>query len=357
MSRLAPLPLPQGITATYLNSHDLTYHLLQSGTPRKSPLVLLLHGFPELAYSWRKVMPSIASQGYYVVAYDQRGYGRTSGWDNREYSSVDLKSFTFTNLVRDAVVLVNALGTIIMSHPFKGSPSLPFDILSPTYKPPPKYNLVKHLAALSPPRKHYRDYYSTPSAAREMDYPPESLSDFLRGYFHLKSADWDGNHPAPLKEWNAEQLSLLPHYYVMPLHSTMRDVVTSSLSSQAISSLSTSWLPQSDLAIYVEDFARNGFQGGLNWYRVSTDAENMKDMELFAGRKIEVPCLFVSGSKDWGMYQEPGVVEKMGEVCTKFMGVQVVEGAGHWIQQEKPERVVYIVEKFLQDVKADAISY
>jgi pimeloyl-ACP methyl ester carboxylesterase len=106
---LRPLPLPPGITESYLPSHDLNYHLLSAGDPRK-PLILCLHGFPELAYSYRKILPAIADEGYHVVAYDQRGYGRTTGWDAREYSSVDLNNFRFTVLVRDAVILVNKLG-------------------------------------------------------------------------------------------------------------------------------------------------------------------------------------------------------------------------------------------------------
>ena len=115
------LPLPEGINESYLQSHDLNYHVLSAGQPMK-PLVLCLHGFPELAYSWRKIMPAIASEGYHVVAYDQRGYGRTTGWDTGDFSSVDLNTFRFTLLVRDAVVLANALGykevACVLGHDF-----------------------------------------------------------------------------------------------------------------------------------------------------------------------------------------------------------------------------------------------
>jgi pimeloyl-ACP methyl ester carboxylesterase len=122
MSAPAPsLPLPAGITEFYLPSHDLTYHVLKAGNPKK-PLILCLHGFPELAFSWRKIMPTIADEGYFVVAYDQRGYGQTTGWDTRDFSSVDLNTFTFTRLVRDTVILVNALGyrkvACVIGHDF-----------------------------------------------------------------------------------------------------------------------------------------------------------------------------------------------------------------------------------------------
>ncbi|KAE8454567.1 hypothetical protein EG329_000190 [Mollisiaceae sp. DMI_Dod_QoI] len=384
-----PLPLPPGITESYLPSHDLTYHILSAGQ-RNRPLVLCLHGFPELAFSWRKILPGIANEGYYVVAYDQRGYGRTTGWDTREFSSVDLNTFTFTRLVRDVVILVNALGykevacvighdfgsvgasmcavmrpdlfksVVMMSHPFKGTPSLPFNIVADPKPQHEKEDIQKALAELPQPRKHYKWYYSTSPAAREMDFPKEDLQSFLRGYFHLKSADWKGNDPKPLKAWEATELAKLPYYYVMPLEASMRESVKLSMADEdtaSVSKLSARWLDDDDLAVYVQDFGRNGFQGGLNWYRVSTDPDNMKDVELFAGRKIEIPSLFIAGKKDWGTYQEPGAVEKLSEVCTQFKGAKLLDGAGHWVQQEQSEKVVELVSNFLSQVKVDSISH
>lgn len=248
------------------------------------------------------------------------------------------------------------------SHPFKGAPVLPFNTISQAQpkSEEQKEDIHKALAELPEPRKHYKWYYSTEPAADEMDNPKDSLHQFLRGYFHLKSADWKGNDPRSLKAWEASELAKLPYYYVMPLHSTMREAVTLSMKgedSATVERLSNRWLNDTDLNVYAQEYGRNGFQGGLNWYRVSTNPENMKDVELFAGRKIDVPSMFISGEKDWGMYQEPGVVEKMSEVCTKFKGVKIVEGAGHWVQQEQPEKVVKLVLKFLGDVKVESISY
>lgn len=120
-STLPPLPLPEGIIETYVKTNDLTYHVLSAGTPGQ-PLILCLHGFPELAWSWREVMPLLAMGGYHVIAYDQRGYGRTTGWDDRPWGEVDLHSFTFPRLVMDAVRLVNALGykgvALVLGHDF-----------------------------------------------------------------------------------------------------------------------------------------------------------------------------------------------------------------------------------------------
>lgn len=108
---LPPLNLTKypSISESYIKSVDLTYHILSAGNP-SNPLILCLHGFPELAYSYRKVLGPIAAAGYYVVAYDQRGYGRTTGWDTRKYSDVDLNTFRATQFVKDAVVLVQTLG-------------------------------------------------------------------------------------------------------------------------------------------------------------------------------------------------------------------------------------------------------
>lgn len=125
-THLPPLDLPQGITSNYVETSELTYHTLEAGydASRSKPLILCLHGFPELAYSWRKIMPLLAARGFYVVAYDQRGYGRTTGWDARPYDEVDLSTFSFTSLVTDAVRLVSALGytevKCLLGHDFGG---------------------------------------------------------------------------------------------------------------------------------------------------------------------------------------------------------------------------------------------
>src|SRR5579872_6796570 len=109
-SPLSSALLPSGVRARFVdNNNGVQMHILEAGYEVQGrPLVLLLHGFPELAYSWRKVMLPIAAAGYHVVAPDQRGYGRTTGWD-AAYDG-DLASFRMLNLVRDALGLVLALG-------------------------------------------------------------------------------------------------------------------------------------------------------------------------------------------------------------------------------------------------------
>jgi pimeloyl-ACP methyl ester carboxylesterase len=248
----------------------------------------------------------------------------------------------------------------MMSQPFRGSPSLPFDTVSHPTTQEGRKDIHEDLANLPEPRKHYMGYYSTQLAAEDMDNPKDGVHQFLREYFHLKSADWEGNKPAPLKGWDASELAKLPYYYVMPLQSGMAESVQISMAKEdaaTVSKLGQRWLSDEDLSVYSDSWKRTGFQGGLNWYRVVTNPNIMKDVELFAGIKIDVPSLFVSGKQDWGTYQEPGVVHKMHEVCSEFQGVELIDGAGHWVQQEQPEKLVEILAKFLRAVKKDSVSY
>ena len=125
LTALETVTLPAGIRSRFVDGiNGLRMHILEAGfEARGRPLVLLLHGFPELAYSWRKVMLPLASAGCHVVAPDQRGYGRTTGWDG-DYDG-DLASFRMLNIVRDALGLVAALGyrsvAAVVGHDF-GSP-------------------------------------------------------------------------------------------------------------------------------------------------------------------------------------------------------------------------------------------
>ncbi|KAL8971849.1 MAG: hypothetical protein Q9183_000851 [Haloplaca sp. 2 TL-2023] len=323
-------------------------------------------------------MPPLAEAGYYVVAFDQRGYGRTTNWDTRDFPNVDLTTFALTNLCRDVEVLVERLGyqeveciighdfgcvpaslcaltrpdifkkVVLLGLPFTGIPTPEEKAQAPADYPQP--NLHEELANLPQPKKHYRRYYSIPSAAAEMSSPPSNLKDFLRGYFHLKSADAQ-SEPQPITSMTAAELNKLPPYYIMPQHLTMRDTIALAMTPserQNMQQNSARWLPDSDLDIYVHEFSRTGFQGGLNWYRVAEDPALQKGLMPFAGKKIEVPCLYMVGTKDWLLHQVPRPIERMKEACTRLTGPVMVEGAGHWVQQEQPEKVVEEALEFLK---------
>jgi pimeloyl-ACP methyl ester carboxylesterase len=109
------------------------------------------------------------------------------------------------------------------------------------------------------------------------------------------------------------------------------------------------WLPDDELEVYSRAFARTGFQGGLQWYRCLTDGRNAADLRTFAGRTIDVPSCFIAGRSDWGVYQKPGEFERMqAAACTRMTACHLVEGAGHWVQQEQPAQVSRLILDFLR---------
>ncbi|EGO29590.1 hypothetical protein SERLADRAFT_359545 [Serpula lacrymans var. lacrymans S7.9] len=403
--------LTSQITSRLLNVNDLQMHILEvvpaqqiHGTPQhtnqanKHPLILLLHGFPELAYSWRKVMVSLSEkhEGYHVVAPDMRGFGRTI---------ISIAPFHILSIVADIRSLVEALGygsvallvghdfgslvaghcavaypklvksVVFMSAPFTGvagnigtlSPSTssrsgPSADDNKTSAPPPSTPLSAALAALAPPRKHYTHYFSSCNANSDMRTSQGGLHAFLRAYFHAKSGDWPGNdpHPLPSSTSSTSPLSLakdllhLPEYYVMPLHANMPEVVAQ-IATSFVDLTSQGWLSDEEISVYATEYRRTGFQGGLNYYRsmvAPTSPEWSDEVCALIGRRVGVPAAFIAGSRDWNIYQVPGAEKKMRELMlgADDSSFVLVPDAGHWVQQEAPEEVVSAIVNFLTRV-------
>lgn len=362
MTGYAAAILPPGVRSRIVAGvNGLDMHVLEAGDPAH-PLVLLLHGFPELAWSWRHVLPALARAGYHAVAPDQRGYGRTSPAPV-EYDA-DLAPYRMANLARDAFGLVRALGhdsvacvvghdfgasvagwsallrpdvyraVVLMSAPFTGAPALPA---------PQGPDIDAALAALPRPRKHYQRYYATRPANAEMWHPPQGVHAFLRAYYHHKSADWAGNQPFELAGWTAEELARMPTYYIMDHAEGMAATVAPHMPGHA-----SAWLPDEDLAVYSGAFGQSGFQGSLNWYRCRFDPAMQAEQQMFASRSIDIPALFIAGAQDWGIHQSPGALRRMWTRSFTDMGPPVlVDGAGHWVQQEQPQAVTAALLAFL----------
>ena len=373
--------LPDGIRSRFVNNiNGLRMHILEAGfEARDRPCVLLLHGFPELAYSWRKQMLPLASAGYHVIAPDLRGYGRTTGWDGN-YDG-DLSAFSLLNTVRDALSLVSALGyrsvagvighdagsplaawcalsrpdvfrsVALMSAPFAGPPALPFNSAgSPADTAAAAPSIHDQLRALPRLRKYYQNYYTTREANANMLQCPQGIHAFLRAYYHYKSADWKHNKPFPLKALTADEWAKLPTYYVMDLNKGMAETVAPEMPS-AGEIAACKWLTEEDLKVYSSEYGRTGFQGGLQGYRVrQANSKYSAELRLFSGRTIDAPSLFIGGKSDWGVYQSPGAAETMqSRACTRMLGFHLVDGAGHWVQQEQPEEVNTLLLRFLNE--------
>ena len=377
--------IPPGIRSRAVgNVNGLTVHMLEAGYETAGrPAVLLLHGFPELAYSWRKVMLPLAAAGYHVIAPDQRGYGRTTGWDDSYDADPD--PFRILNMVSDAIGLVYALGhrsvamvvghdagapvaswaalirpdifrsVTIMSSPFEGAPSLPFDTANGAAPPRPALTddeLDAELAKLNPPRKYYQNYQRTRGANDNMLHAPQGLHAFFRAYYHYKSADWKGNKPHPLKARTAEEMAQIPTYYVMERDKGMAETVAPMMPSAA-EIAACKWLTEAEVDVYATEYARTQFTGALQGYRVrrgSDPQEHRRDAHVLGPHHRRAVDVHRRARATGASIRPRAPWTGCGATaCTRMVGFHLLDGAGHWVQQEQPEQVSRLLIEFLRE--------
>jgi pimeloyl-ACP methyl ester carboxylesterase len=371
--------LPVGVRSRSVdNNNGVTMHLLEAGfeVPGRRCAVLL-HGFPELAYTWRHQLLPLAAAGFHVIAPDLRGYGRSAtkpvAFDD------DLLPYSLLNRVSDVLGLIRALGykrvatvvghdwgsltaarcalvrpdvfesVVLMSTPFGGTDILPFDTVNRRKTPFRVADIEKDLATLPHPRKHYWWAYAARGANDDMWHAPQGVHDLLRALYYFKNADWKGNKPIALKSWTAAELAKMPTYYIMDLEKAIAETMAAEMPSRA-QIAACHWMSELDLGVYSTEYVRTGFQGGLNSYRILTDPR-YSELNSFSGRTIDVPALFIGGSSDWGPRQSPGALEAMqSSACTNLRGVHLVDGADHSIPEEQPERVNMLLLGFCRSV-------
>jgi pimeloyl-ACP methyl ester carboxylesterase len=366
--------LPRGVRSRYVdNNNGVRMHVLEAGFESHGrPCVVLLHGFPELAYTWRHQLLPLADAGFHVVAPDLRGIGR-SAWRPVAFDD-DVLPYALLNRVSDVLGLLRALGynqvaavvghdwggptaawcgvlrpevfqsVVLLSTPFGGTAELPFDTANHA-RIKPEVDIEKKLAALPRPRKHYQWYSATRGANEDMWQAPQGVHDLLRALYYYKSADWSGNQPFPLKAWTAAELAKMPAYYVMDLKKGIAETVAEQMPSPEYAA-ACRWMTEADLQVYASEYGRTGFQGGLNLYRIFDVAG---DLNVFAGRTLDVSSCYIAGAREWGVYQTPGAFEAMQQkACTKLLGVHLVKGAGHSVAEEQPQEVNRLLIEFLQ---------
>lgn len=305
-------------------------HVVERG---KGPPVIFAHGFPELAYSWRHQLPAVAAAGYRAVAPDQRGYGRSSRPEAVEdYDIVHLTDdlvHVLDDLNEDKAVFVgHDWGSIVawqmpLLHPDRVAgvvgmsvPFLPRGPMSP----------VELMRQLFGNMFFYILYFQEPGVA-DADLGADTATTMRRMLAGLRT---DGTPGSAVVEMSANDgrgfVERLPEPDRLP-----------------------DWLSQAELDHYVAEFTRTGFTGGLNWYR--NLHRNWELTPQLEGAKVEVPSLFISGAFDPVLALSPPEAQE--EWLTDHRGTVLVDDAGHWVQQEKPDEVNAALIDFLESVRLD----
>ena len=200
--------------------------------------------------------------------------------------------------------------------------------------PPPRHNIDVALGRLAQPRKHYQLYYARREANAELMAAPQGLHDFLRAYYHHKSGDWTQNTPHPLAGWTADALAELPTYYIMDHDRTMPETVALEMPHAGRHRRQHLAAGLCIACVCPGVWAHRVPRAACNTTASTTTGIFAGEQELFSGRTINVPSLFISGKRDWGVYQVPGALDRMRLACTDMRGIELVDGAGHWPQQE-----------------------
>jgi pimeloyl-ACP methyl ester carboxylesterase len=313
-----------------VTANGIRIHLAEQGT---GPLVLLCHGFPEGWYSWRDQLPALAAAGYHAVAPDMRGYGRTE-------APPEISSYNILDIVGDVVALVAALGerqAIIVGHdwganiawhaalfrpdvfPAVAALSVPFRQRGPA----PPLTMLRKAGQLN----HYWFQFQEPGVA-EAQFERDPRASLRRMLYSIS-----GDAPRETRE-----LTLQPG----------KGWLANTLDPERL----PAWLTEADLDHMAAEFSRSGFRGGLNWYR-NID-RNWELTAPWAGASIHQPAMFLAGSLD------PIITSGSGAAAVQALPVAVpglrrtltVDGAGHFIQQERPQIVNEALVEFLRTLPA-----
>jgi pimeloyl-ACP methyl ester carboxylesterase len=318
------MPSPRTISA-----NGIEVFLLEQGA---GPLVLLCHGWPELSYSWRHQIPALAAAGFHVVAPDMRGFGRTS-------APADVNAYSIFDHVGDMVALVASLQekqAVIVGHDW----GAPVAWHAAMFRP----DVFTAVAGLSvPPPFRGR--------GRPLDTLRESgITNFYWQYFQppgVAEAEFE-------RDINLTMRTLLGRGFSDPAASLFVEDGKGFLGNPDADRPLPGWLSEADLSYFSETYRKSGFRGGLNWYR-NID-RNWELTAPWQGAQIHQPSLFIAGSKDSVITGLIGAkrVADMERVLPNLKQKLIIDGAGHWVQQERPDEVNAALIAFLKANAATA---
>ncbi len=324
--------LPAGCHSHVVDAAGTRLHYVEAG---EGPLVLLVHGFPESWYSWRHQLPALAAAGYRAVAIDVRGYGRSS-------KPLAVEDYRMVRLVADNVGLVSALGeqhAVVVGHDW-GAPiawtsaMLRPDVftavagLSVPFSPPSEHRPLAVMRAMAGDEEFYIEYFQEPGRA-EAEIEAD-VRDWLRGFMFTASGD------APPPDPAQGTVATIPHGARMKDRFHRPDTLPA-------------WLTEADIDVYASELEHSGFRGPLNRYRnVDRDWE---DLAAWRGASIGVPALFVGGDRDGPTVWGAPAIAAFPQTLPKLHRSIILEGCGHWTQQERPDEVNEALLDFLGSLR------
>lgn len=292
-------------TEQLVDGHGVRLRVIEAGD-HGAPVVLLAHGFPELAYSWRHQIPVLAQAGYHVLAPDQRGYGGSSAPDAVE-------AYDIHALTGDLVGLLDHVGAaqaVFIGHDWGAM-------------------VVWQTALLHPDRVRAVAGLSVPPIPRARTRPTQRWREKFGEDFYMLRFQEPGKADAEM---------------AADVATTMRGMFSELTGPDA----PPGWLGEDEFDHYVREFARTGFTGALNWYR--NYDRNWESTPQLTEARITVPALFLSGTADpIAPTMNPA---RAREVVAGPYTEKWIERAGHWIQQERPDEVNRILLEFLRDVES-----
>lgn len=315
-----------GVQHRVVETNGIRMHVAEQGT---GPLVVLCHGFPELWYAWRHQLPALAAAGFRAVAPDQRGYGDTDCPD-------DAAAYTILHCAGDIVGLVDALGereAVIVGHDW-GAPVAwtcallrpdvfrAVALLSVPYRPRGDVRPTQAMRDIAGEQQFYQEYFQRPGVA-EAELEADVRTNLLT-FMWSNSAD-----APPDRRW----------HFLFPKDAGCLDAVTPP-------DRLPPWLSDADLDVCTRAFERTGFRGGLSWYR---NADRSWELTGFLrGALVRQPSLFVAGADDLGVAILRAGWESLEAAMPGLRKKVLVPGAGHWVQQERPEEVSALLVEFLR---------
>ncbi|MEX0750927.1 MAG: alpha/beta hydrolase [Dehalococcoidia bacterium] len=313
------------ITHRTIRTNGIDMHIAEAGS---GPLVLMIHGFPELWYSYRHQIPAVADAGFHAVAIDVRGYGGTD-------APAPIEAYSMKNMTADAVGVLDALGeqtAVVVGHDW-GSPIA----CNSAVLYPERFRAVIGMSvpyfprSPAPPTQLFKQafgdtffyilYFQDPGVAEaELE---ADVHRSITGFLYAASGDAPQERTNWIKPQTAKFLDGMPVLETLP-----------------------AWLTEADIQYFVSEFERTGYRGGLNRYRnMDRDWEELPQLE---GAKVQQPAQFIYGDHDGVIAMNPAGPEIMKQNVPNLRSIVKLPGAGHWTQQERPDEVNAAIIEFLK---------